>query len=178
MSKRTQENIVAFLFLIFFIVMLVISHSYNEKARMVPIPIAYASIFFLLIQMYFMNFRQDINLNVDATELLTGGKTEDEVLEAVHVDDLDEVPIEKAKAGGSEKGAIIMMVSYSVLAALIGILGGTLLFVTGFLRFVTKLNWVVSLLTGMATAVAIWFFFSYILEVRFFQGYLLELFLG
>jgi len=173
MSRRAQENIVALLFLIFFIVIIVISFGYNEKARMVPIPIASASILFLLIQMYFMNFKRDINLNVDATELLTGGKTEEEVLEAVQEDDLNEVEIEKVKAGGSE-----MMVSYSVLAALTGILGGTLLFVTGFLRFVTKLNWVVSLLTGVATAIAIWFFFSYLLEVQFFQGYLLELFLG
>lgn len=177
MSKRVQENIVAFLFLIFFIIVIVIASGYNEKARMVPIPIAYASIFFLLVQMYFMNFRRDINLNVDATELLTGGKSEEEVLEAVQADELDQVKIEKAKAGGSEKGALIMMACYSILAVLTGILGGTLLFVTGFLRFVTKFNWIISLLIGVATAVVIWFFFSYILEVQFFHGYLLESFL-
>lgn len=177
MSKRVQENIVAFILLAFFIMIIVIAYGYSERARMVPIPIAFASIFFLGLQLYFMNFRQDINLNVDATELLTGGKSEDEVLEAVKKDDLAEVKIEKNKAGGSEKGALIMMACYSTLAMLTGILGGTLLFVAGFLRFVTKLNWLVSLLTGVATAIGIWFFFSYLLEVRFFQGYLLELFL-
>jgi len=73
MSKRAQENIVAFLFLFFFVAMIIISFDYGPRARLVPVPIAAVSAIIMLLQIYLMNFRKDIELNVDAAEILTRG---------------------------------------------------------------------------------------------------------
>lgn len=178
MSRQAQENLVAFIFLFFFIAIIVISFNYSERARMVPIPIAVVSIFFVLLQLYFMNFRRDINLNVDATELLTRGKSKEAVLETIQKDELDEVKILKSKAGGTESGAVLMLLIYLALNLLIGILPAMLFFVLGFLIFITKLHWIKAFIAALLTTAGCYVFFVYLLEIKFYNGWLINLFLG
>ena len=102
MSRRAQENLVAFLFLFFFLAMIYLSYDYTYKARMVPVPIYVISALIKILQIYFMNFKKNINLNVDAAELLTGGKSKDSVKGP---EKTEQVKIQKVE-GGSELAAI------------------------------------------------------------------------
>ena len=174
MSRRAQENIVAFLFLFFFVSMIIISFDYSYKARLVPVPILVISTIIMLLQMYFMNFKKDIDLNVDAAELLTGSKNKDS---AKGKDKVDEVKIQKLK-GGSELSAILIILFYLLLSFLIGILPAMFVFVIGFFIFITKMRWITSLIATLATVVTVYILFSYVLEIKFFEGWLVKMFLG
>ncbi|KJS20740.1 MAG: hypothetical protein VR72_13240 [Clostridiaceae bacterium BRH_c20a] len=174
MSRRAQENLVAFLFLFFFLAMIYLSYDYTYKARMVPVPIYVISALIMLLQIYFMNFKKNINLNVDAAELLTGGKSKDSVKGP---EKTEQVKIQKVE-GGSELAAISMIVLYLVMTLLIGILPAMFLFVFGFFILITKMKWYISLLVTLATEVSIYILFSYVLQIKFFQGWLVKLFLG
>ena len=121
-----------------------------------------------------MNFKKNINLNVDAAELLTGGKSKDSVKGP---EKTEQVKIQKVE-GGSELAAISMIVLYLVMTLLIGILPAMFLFVFGFFILITKMKWYISLLVTLATEVSIYILFSYVLQIKFFQGWLVKLFLG
>lgn len=177
MSRRAQENIVAFIFLIFFVGMIILSFNYSPRARMVPVPIAITSAVIILIQIYLMNFRKDINLNVDPTELLTGGKSKESIEEGRAKDQVAEVKIQKIK-GGKESVAILIVLSYLGLTLLIGILPAMLIFVMGFYIFITKLHWIKSLIITLLCEVGVWVLFVFILEVQFYEGWLVKLLLG
>lgn len=177
MSRRVQENIIAFLFLFFFIAMIVLSFNYSPRARMVPVPIATISALFVLLQIYMMNFKKDIDLNVDATELLTGGKSKESITEGRAKAEVDEVKIKKIE-GGREWVAILIVLIYLGMTWLIGIMPAMFLFVLGFFVFITKIHWIKSLIATLLTELTIYILFVYILEVQFYEGLLVNLFLG
>ena len=175
MSKRAQENIVASLFLFFFIAMIIISFDYGPRARMVPVPIAAVSAIIMLLQMYLMNFRKEIELNVDVAELLTRGQSSGAMLDEVK--QVDEVKITVIK-GGKESTALLIVVLYFVMTILIGILPAMILFVYGFFALITKVHWIKSLITTLITVASIYILFVYVLEIQFYEGWLVNTFLG
>lgn len=177
MSKRAQENIVAFIFLFFFIAMIVISFDYSPKARMVPVPIAAFSAVIMLVQMYLMNFRRDIELNVDAAELLTGGHSKESIVEGKAHEEVEEVKIKKIEGGKESTGLLIVLI-YLVMTLLIGIMPAMLLFVFGFFYFISKTHWIKSLLIALLTVALVYFLFIFVLEVQFYEGWLVKLLLG
>lgn len=177
MSKRAQENIIAFLFLFFFIAMIVLSFDYGPRARMVPIPIAAVSAVVMLLQIYLMNFRKDIDLNVDAAELLTGGHTKESIVEGKSHEEVAEVKIIKIE-GGKESTALLIVLVYLVMTLIIGIMPAMFLFVFGFFVLVTKMHWIRSLIIALITEVSIYILFVYILEIQFYEGWLVLLLLG
>jgi hypothetical protein len=174
MSRRTQENIIAFVFLFFFIWIFVMSFNYSPKARFVPIPVVTVSIVILLVQMYLMNFKRNINLNVDAAELLTRGKSS-EAMEKVHETGEAKPPKKKRD---NESGALMMIFIYLVMNLLIGVLPATFFFMFGFFVRITKISWLKSFLYTASTLAFIWLFFVYILSIRFYEGWVINLFLG
>lgn len=176
MSRRVQENIIAFLFLLFFIAMIILSFDYSPRARLVPVPIASVSAVIVLIQIYLMNFRKDFNLNVDPAELLTG-KSKEAIQEGLGKDEVEEVKIKKIE-GGKESVAILIVLTYLVMTWLIGIMVAMFLFVFGFFFIITKVGWIKSLIAALITEVSIYILFVNILEVQFYEGWLVNLFLG
>lgn len=172
MSRRAQENIVASLLLIFFIGMIVISFGYSSRARMVPIPVATVSAVILVVQIYLMNFRKDINLNVDPTELLTGGQSKEEIEEVA-----GKVKTQKVKSV-TEAFAILTLLVYIGMTMLFGIMAGVFLFVFGFFAFLTKMHWIKSLAVSLINAVIIYLFFGYLLEIQLYEGWLVKLIFG
>ncbi|MFZ5943194.1 MAG: tripartite tricarboxylate transporter TctB family protein [Bacillota bacterium] len=174
MSRRAQENLVAFLFLLFFLVMIYLSFDYTYKARMVPVTIYIISALIMLLQIYFMNFKKDVNLNIDTAELLTGGKSSES---DIKVGQAEQVKIQEVK-GGSELSAILLIVGYLVATLLIGMLPAMFLFVFGFFIFITKMKWHISLLITIATQASIYILFAYILQIKFYEGWLVKSFLS
>lgn len=71
MSRRTQENILAFLLLCFFVGVLVMSLEYSPRARLVPIPISVLAMILLAGQIVWQNLRPADELHVDMLEFLT-----------------------------------------------------------------------------------------------------------
>ena len=177
MSKRVQENIIAFLFLFLFIGVIVLSLDLSARARMVPITISAVSAVIMLIQIYLMNFRVDVDLNVDPTELLTGGKTAKDIEEGRRQDQVEEVKIQNLE-GGKEIVAILIVLTYLGMTLLIGILPAMFLFVLGFLLFVTKMHWIQSFIIAIITELGIYILFVMILEIQFYKGWLVKLLLG
>ncbi|KUO63073.1 MAG: hypothetical protein APF84_11135 [Gracilibacter sp. BRH_c7a] len=177
MSKRAQENIIAFIFLFFFIAMIVISFDYSPKARMVPVPIAVVSAVVMLLQIYLMNFRKDIELNVDAAELLTGGRSADSIVEGKVHDEVEEVKVKKIE-GGKEHVGLLIVLTYLVMTLLIGIMPAMFLFVFGFFVWISKTHWIKALLIAFVTEISVYILFIFVLEVQFYEGWLVKLILG
>lgn len=177
MSKKVQENIVAFLFLFFFIGMLVMSMGYSPRSRLVPVPIAIFSLVLVIAQILLMNFKSDFDLNIDATEFLTGGQSKESIEDSIEKVDTTGVITEIGERP-QEKVALLTVFVYLVLNYLVGIMPAIFIFVLGYFIILSKLTWIKALVISLSTVVFIWFFFVYLLQIQMYKGLLLNLFLS
>ena len=112
---------------------------------------------------------------MDVAELLTRGQSSGAMLDEVK--QVDEVKITVIK-GGKESTALLIVVLYFVMTILIGILPAMILFVYGFFALITKVHWIKSLITTLITVASIYILFVYVLEIQFYEGWLVNTFLG
>ncbi|MFZ5943895.1 MAG: tripartite tricarboxylate transporter TctB family protein [Bacillota bacterium] len=166
MSKKTENNIIAVAFLLFFIAIAVMSLGYGARARLVPLPIAIGSAILVSMQLYLQNAKgTKINLAVDAGELLfgakdvKGGKSKES----------------KENLGKKELAAFGVVFLFMGLIFILGIEVAIFTFVTGYFRFINKDSWLKSLTFGIGTLVCIDLLFVKFLKVQFYHG-LLNLF--
>ena len=83
MTRRMQENLIAFIILGIFVAAIVASLDYGPRARLVPIPIAVIGILFMVGQIILQNIKSEDSLQVDLLDFLTKkGDKADPVLAA------------------------------------------------------------------------------------------------
>lgn len=177
MSKRVQENIVAFLFVLIFIAFFVMSFDYGERARMVPIPVAIASLLLILLQIFLMNFKKDFDLSVDAADIFRGSESGMAVQEERCKAQMDDIKIQKIE-GGKEIGAIGIVLLFMVMVVLIGILPSIFLYVAGYFILGAKIHWLKAVIYSAVCDASIYFLFGYVLQIHMYEGWLINLILG
>jgi hypothetical protein len=65
MSRRTQENLAALVFLAIFIVVIVLSLDFGPRARMIPLPLASLGVVLALVQLVWQNLGSTDTLKMD-----------------------------------------------------------------------------------------------------------------
>ena len=172
-SKRTQENIVAFLILGIFIATIIASSQYGPRARLVPIPIAVIGSLLILAQLFLQNFRAEKDLEIDLLELISRRSTGD------HHDFTPSLATEAdaAKPAGrkvtwrNEVAAISIVFLLVALFFVVGPLPAMFAFTAGYFMLSRHASPAMSLLYAFVTTVAVWALFVLWLRVDMRQGY-------
>lgn len=173
MSKRIQDNIVSVILLIIFSSFLYLSFNYSAKARLVPVPIAVASLVLCLVQLYIQNFAQNFDLHVDPSQFFKS--TQNETASATNEARKSTV---KKQGGSNELVGIGMVLIYLTMMILLGVLPAVFLFVLGFFILVGKIIWYKALLYAVICESVIYFLFVFILKVQMYEGLILKFFLS
>jgi len=165
MSKKTAENIVSVIFLVFFVGILVASYSYGPRARLVPIPIAMASSLLVCFQLYITNSKSTkFDLMVDASELFKSSNN----VKPTHEKKKKDFSPEK------ERAALLIVLSFLAIVLVVGLEVGIFIFVTGYFKFINKDGWLKSLIFGSGTLAAIYALFVLFLKVQMYKGLFLS----
>lgn len=171
MSKRMQDNIVALVLLAIFCGFLYLSFNYSPKARLVPVPIATASIILILVQLYIQNFARNFDLHVDPSKLFKTSNAE----AAISSTETKKTTVKK-QGGGKEIVGLGVVLLFLALVLLIGILPGVFLFIVGYMILIGKQKWYKALIYTTICEVVIYLLFVMMLKVQMYEGLLLILF--
>ncbi len=171
MSKLAQENLVAGLVAATFVAFIAIALTYSAKAALVPVFVASVSLILILLQLYLQNFRKDIQLNVDAMDLVA--RYADPSL-------LEEEEHGESKKGSTKKelGAFGIVLLYLAMVFVFGLIESTFLFVLGYFLFIGRYRWYQSLLTAGIATFVLNALFSTLLGIRMHQGWIATTFFG
>ncbi len=119
MTRRMQENLVAFIILGIFVAAIVASLDYGPRARLVPIPIAVIGILFMVGQIILQNIKSEDSLQIDLLEFLTKqGDKADPVLAAAAA-----APPVATKRGPTPKSELQAFGIVALLVAIFLVLG-------------------------------------------------------
>lgn len=167
MSRRSQENALAVVLLLVFIGFAWISAGYSYRSRLVPLPVAIASILLISLQMLIQNLRPDRELNVDAAEILAseGSRLTSGMADAV----------DAGGGGGSEVVGILLVAAFLGLILLVGILVGIFLYVFGYFYLAGKEKLWVALAYALGTEISVYLLFVVLLRVDMYEGWLMSL---
>lgn len=174
MTKRTEENIVAVIFLVIFIAVIIMSMGYGVRARLVPLPIASGSAVLVLAQLILQNTKKNVDFSVDASELFRGSKTGQAVQDEKSKTGSTDLKVKKI-GGGNEWRGLGLVGIYFLIILLIGIMPAVFIFVLGYFLFVAKIKWIRALLYSVLCEVAIYVLFVMLLQVQMYQGWLISL---
>lgn len=178
LGRRAQDNVVAVVLLLVLVGFAAVSLTYGERARLVPFPMAIASILLILLQLYLQNARGDAEaaLHVDALQIFArkGGEVVGRLPEGEGADDetLDVVE----EPGGSERMGVLLVALFVGLILLVGVLPAVFLYVFGHCLFVGKRRLLPALAAAGCTELVIYLLFVSILKVPMYAGWLPSLF--
>lgn len=181
MSRRVQENLISLGLLGIFICLLIASTQYGPRARMVPLPIACIGIVLVIAQLYWQNFRQADELNVDLMEVVGADRKIAEV-EEKFAPVIVEVALQKGQRLASytfrqELAAYAMVLALVACLLVLGPVPAVAIFTTGYLSFSKQTTWLKSALIGFSCAAFLYVTFGYSLGQTLNHG-LLAPFIG
>lgn len=167
MSRRFQENVVAVVLLLIFIGFAWVSAGYTYRSRLVPLPVAIASIMLISLQLLLQNLRPGRELNVDAAEMLGAGSSRM----------TSEMPgaANEGSGAGSELVGALLVAEFVGLILLVGILGAIFLYVFGYFYLIGKEKLWVALAYAFGTEIAVYLLFVVLLRVDMYEGWLISL---
>jgi hypothetical protein len=160
MSRRTQENIVACLFLGVFVLAIVLAARYGPRARVVPLPIATIGAVMAIVQLVLQNRSSAGNMKVDALEFLTG-RAKSEVVETdAAKKDVDEGRWRR------ELTAFGLVLLLMAMVILIGPLPSIFLFTAGYMGLKRQYSWPWSIAFAAVFVLAVYVVFALVLQVQ------------
>ncbi|MDA8228010.1 MAG: tripartite tricarboxylate transporter TctB family protein [Desulfitobacterium hafniense] len=174
MSKKLENNVVALVLLVIFIGFLYLSFNYSAKARLVPVPIAIASIILIIIQLLIQNFAKNFDLSVDPSQLFKATQNEAAV---TNQEARKNVQVKK-QGGGKETTGIGLVLLFLAMILLIGMMPAIFLFVLGYFIILGQEKWLKALIYTAICEASIYFLFVTILNVHMYEGLILKMFLG
>jgi len=169
-SRRTQENIVAGVFLAVFLALLFMTVGYSSRARLVPLPIAVLGVCFAVAQLLWQNFRAADALNINALDLIM----KRDVIAKAPIDrqavQADEAQPQAAGRFRSEPWAFGMVALLLALVFVVGPLPAVLVFTAGYLAITKHSSLVRAVFYAFACAAVLYGLFGYTLGVPLNRG--------
>lgn len=172
MSKRVQDNVFCLFMLAVFVAFLVFSLQLgSSRARMVPVPIATISILLLLLQLYFQNFKPDVQLNVDSVDLF---RISDDTIECE--EEVSDFARKARVRAHSELNAFAVVLALFAMAMILGILEAGFLFTLGYFLYYGREKLHIALAWSAGSTAAFYFMFFHLIGLRPWEGYIRMLF--
>ena len=171
MSRKAQENLVAFVILMIFAATIWAASDYGPRARLVPIPIAVIGIILMLGQLVLQNIRSEKDLEIDLLELISRKSTGDHDPAAQTGQEIS--PETQGPSGPvwpRELAALGLVGLMVALFMLIGPLPTMLVFTTGYFWFSGHARLMMSAVYGFAATAAVYALFYLWLGVDMRQG--------
>lgn len=170
MSRRTQENIVAGVFLAVFLALLYMTVGYSSRARLVPLPIAVLGVCFAVAQLLWQNFRAADQLNIDALDLIM----KRDVIAKAPIDSdavrADEAQPQAADRWRSEPWTFGMVALLLALLLVVGPLPAVLVFTAGYLAISKHTSLARAAFYAFACVAVLYGLFGYTLGVQLNRG--------
>lgn len=170
MSRRTQENIVAAVFLIVFLALLFMTLGYSSRARLVPLPIAVLGACLAVAQLIWQNLRSADDLNINALDLIV----KREVIERAPIDHeavkAEETAPEVASRLRSEPWAFAMVAMLLSLILVVGPLPAIFAFTATYLALTKHCSIVRATVYAFLCVAVLYGLFGYILGVQLNRG--------
>ena len=167
MSRRTQENIVAFALLGVFIGVILMSLGYGPRARMIPLPLATLGIILIVIQIIWQNLRSTDELQMDMLSMLTRQAEK------------ESAPQQEGEEGGTRKStwrreltALAIVAALVALILLAGPILAVFVFTGAYFLLSRHYSWFAGLVYTSAFTMAIYLLFVVALEVQLYHGLL------
>ncbi len=168
MSTKAQDNVACIVAILIFAAFLVLtSQLVSFRARLVPMPIAAVSIALLLIQLYFQNFRPDVKLSVEGTDLfqIRPDVAEEEVETSTAVR-------QSRQNAHSELSAFAVVFALFLMVVLLGLLEAVFLFVLGYFILFGKERPHVALIWSAASTAILYVLFIRITNIHPWDGWI------
>ncbi|MDH5747946.1 MAG: tripartite tricarboxylate transporter TctB family protein [Rhodospirillales bacterium] len=183
MSRHTQENILAFVLLCFFVGIIILSSEYGPRARLVPIPISVLGMILLAIQIIWQNLRPADELHVDVLEFLTKqeikpGETEGSVQASSSAPE----PVHTASKNPAESGGLTSnmretvafgkVILFTGLFLLFGPIPSIFIFTFGYFFLSRHFSWQKALFYSAVFSAVIYGLFVEGLQIQLYHGVL------
>jgi hypothetical protein len=169
-SRRTQENIVAGVFLALFLALLYMTVGYSSRARLVPLPIAILGVCFAIAQLLWQNFRAADQLNINALDLIM----KRDVIERAPIDrravQADETEPQAADRWRSEPWTFGMVALLLALVLVVGPLPAVFAFTAGYLAISKHSSLIRAVAYAFACVSVLYGLFGYTLGVQLNRG--------
>jgi len=169
-SRRTQENIVAGVFLALFLALLYMTVGYSSRARLVPLPIAVLGVCFAVAQLLWQNFRAANELNINALDLIM----KRDVIEkapidrrAVQADEAEPQATDRWRSEAWTFGMVAMLLS---LVLVVGPLPAVWVFTAGYLAITRHSSLARAVIYAFACVAVLYGLFGYTLGVQLNRG--------
>jgi hypothetical protein len=169
-SRRTQENIVAGVFLAVFLALLFMTVGYSSRARLVPLPIAVLGVCFAVAQLLWQNFRAADELNINALDLIMKRDVIANAAIDSHAVQADEAQPQAAGRLRSEPWALGMVALLLALVFVVGPLPAVLVFTAGYLAITKHSSLVRAVFYAFVCAAVLYGLFGYTLGVQLNRG--------
>jgi Tripartite tricarboxylate transporter TctB family len=169
-SRRTQENIVAGVFLAVFLALLYMTVGYSSRARLVPLPIAILGVCFAVAQLLWQNFRAADELNINALDLIVKRDTIANAPIDRRAVEEDEAQPQATDRWRSEPWTLGMVALLLALVLVVGPLPAILVFTGGYLAITRHSSLARSAFYAFACAVVLYGLFGYTLGVQLNRG--------
>ena len=170
MSRRTQENIVAGVFLALFLALLYLTLGYSSRARLVPLPIAVLGVCFAVAQLLWQNFRAANELNINALDLIV----KRDVIARAPIDreavQADEAQPQTTDRWRGERWTLGMVALLLALVLVVGPLPAVWVFTAGYLAISRHSSVGRAVLYATACVAVLYGLFGYTLGVQLNRG--------
>ncbi len=169
MSTKAQDNLACIVGLLIFGAFLVLSFQLvSSRARLVPMPIAVISMGLLLIQLYFQNFRPDVRLNVEGTDLFQIRP------DVMGTEEEAEEEARKARQNKhSELSAFVVVLVLFAMILVIGLLPAIFLFVAGYFVIYGREKPHLALLWSAIATALLYLLFIKVTNIEPWQGWII-----
>jgi hypothetical protein len=175
MSRRAQENLVGFIMLAVFVVMLYLTFGYSARARLVPLPVCILGIILAVAQLVWQNLRSVDELRVNFLDVVGRGAIKTPATappggsEPAQPSSTD---VTIGRKPGGELSAFGIIAILLGLVFVVGPLPSVFLFTAGYLAFTRHCSPARAVLYAAVCAVVLYGLFGFALGVQLNRGLL------
>jgi len=164
MSRRLQDNLMAFAFLAVFIGVIVMSLDFGPRARMIPLPLAIFGLVLTVIQIIWQNTRSTDELHMELIQVEAPAGV------AAAADEAPPQPPKKGPEWRREAGALVMIAMLLALVLVLGPVPAVFVFTWGYFLLSRHYTWLRGLIyTAIFAGIVYWLFFV-ALEIQPYYG--------